>query len=228
MAEKNRRQYGWPIPKHLEGVVATLASTEPKSTISAIDPGKQKVGGDIRMAAGMGKLQEIDLGPEASAKNILRTEEARRRLEGLPLEVVEEPPRKEDKVAKPGRKRRQPKRRNSDDLRRDMMVEAVLKEAKCRIPSLYIILTQLTPTVDYFEEDKPPSPTGEYDEDADDAFYEQFRREFESSENRNQRKLAPPPGPKGVKDPPKGPKLGGSRSARAAMRLQEEQAAKKK
>jgi hypothetical protein len=58
---------------------------------------------------------------------------------------------------------------------------------------------------------------------------EKFRQEFlDSIESRQQRKVAPPPGAKGVKEPPKGPKLGGSRSARAAMRLQEEQAAKNK
>lgn len=91
-------------------------------------------------------------------------------------------------------------------------------------------LLTLTFAVDYFEEDRPPTPPGNDEEDADDAFYEQFRRDYESSEARNQqqRKPAPPPGPKGIKEQPKGPKLGGSRSARAAMRLQEEQAAKNK
>lgn len=84
-------------------------------------------------------------------------------------------------------------------------------------------------TVDYFDEDKPAPKPLNADQDADDALAEQFRREFlDSIDSRNQRKPAPPPGPKGAKDQPKGPKLGGSRSARAAMRLQEEQAAKNK
>ena len=83
--------------------------------------------------------------------------------------------------------------------------------------------------MEYFEEDQSQNPHSTGDADNDDAMVEKFRQEFlESIESRQQRKPAPPPGAKGVKEPPKGPKLGGSRSARAAMRLQEEQAAKSK
>jgi hypothetical protein len=88
----------------------------------------------------------------------------------------------------------------------------------------------LVGVVEYFEEDKPPSPPANGHGDTDEAFYEQFRREYENQESSKQRKPPPPPTAKGVKEPPKGPKLGGSRSARAAMamRIQEEQAAKNK
>ena len=61
------------------------------------------------------------------------------------------------------------------------------------------------------------------DQAADDRIAEQFRREFMDAIQ--QRRQRPPPssstaaGAKG--EPPKGPKLGGSRSARAAMRERE-------
>lgn len=82
--------------------------------------------------------------------------------------------------------------------------------------------------------DEPDAPTDATDDQAaDDRIAEQFRREFlDAIQNKHIRKTAPaPPGPaKGTKgeERPKGPKLGGSRSARAAMRAREEKAAKKK
>lgn len=161
----------------------------------------------------MGKLQEIDLGPEATARNIQRTEEAWRRLESGQPDIAQDEPPSKVRLGRDGKPWWGRNKRNSEDLRRDRMVEEVLREAK----------------LDYFEEDKPPSPAAEGSTNTDDAMVEQFRREFlESIEPRIQKKPAMPPGPKGAKEPPKGPKLGGSRSARAAMRLQEEQAAKNK
>ena len=67
---------------------------------------------------------------------------------------------------------------------------------------------------------------------ADDRIAEQFRREFMEAVSSRQRRRAPPPvttrGGKKEDDRPKGPKLGGSRSARAAMReMQEKQGARK-
>lgn len=96
------------------------------------------------MAAGLGQIQEIDLGPEASERNIQRTEEARRRLAGVAVETPEEAPRDKEKPGKSGRRRRQQKRRNSEDMRRDMLVEAVLSEAKCNDLSFTSLLTQHT------------------------------------------------------------------------------------
>ena len=68
------------------------------------------------------------------------------------------------------------------------------------------------------------------DQAADDRIAEQFRREFMDAVQ--QRRQKPPTTTKLVKgakvdDKPKGPKLGGSRSARAAMREQQEKATKK-
>lgn len=81
-----------------------------------------------RVAAGMGKLQEVDLGPDATTRNIERTEAAFRRLEGG--EPAEEQPARRVRLGRDGKPRRPPKRKNSNDLRRDQMVEAVLREAK--------------------------------------------------------------------------------------------------
>jgi hypothetical protein len=108
-------------------------------------------------------------------------------------------------------------------MRRDQMVEAVLRESKCMFTSRITTTRLLTLVVDYFDE-TPLANTRFAGTDED--MVEQFRTEyFESMESRQQRAPAAPPG---GKEGPKGPKLGGSRSARAAMRLQEEQAAKKK
>jgi hypothetical protein len=126
------------------------------------------------------------------------------------------------RLGRNGKPRRQPKRRNSEDIRRDAMVDAVLQEAK-RIYPLPPPLSRLTSSVDYFDSSAPP-PSNPNNEE---ALVEQFRQEFlESIQERQQRKPAPPV--RGEKEAPKGPKLGGSRSARAKMHAQEELAAKNK
>lgn len=160
-----------------------------------------------RLAAGQGKLQEVDLGPAAAA----RVEKDWKRLEaGEP----EEEPTNKSRKSKYGYQWRRGKRRDSDAERRDQMVEAVLREAK----------------LDYFDETVPANPRSQESGNNDDAVAERFRAEyFEAMEEQKQRK--PPPsasGTKGVKEPSRGPRLGGSKSARAKMRLQEEQAAKAK
>ncbi|TKA62512.1 hypothetical protein B0A49_09229 [Cryomyces minteri] len=154
-----------------------------------------------RQPAGLGKLQEIDLGPDATLRNIARTEAATRRLENGQIEEFEAPVGKV-RLGKDGKPWRGRKRRNSEDVKRDKLVEEVLNANE--------------------------------DQAADDRIAEQFRREFMDAINsKHVRRTAPtmPGGPtKGgkVDDRPKGPKLGGSRSARAAMRALEEKAGKKK
>lgn len=80
--------------------------------------------------------------------------------------------------------------------------------------------------------DEPEAAAPNDDQAADDRIAEQFRREFmDAISSRQQRKgpsstAKPAKGAK-VDDRPKGPKLGGSRSARAAMREQQEKAVKK-
>jgi hypothetical protein len=68
----------------------------------------------------------------------------------------------------------------------------------------------------------------EGDEALDAILADQFRQDFiDRAESKRRGPLAPPPAGKG-EEKPKGPKLGGSRMARAAMRQQEEKATAKK
>jgi hypothetical protein len=219
LAEQNYRQYGWPIPRHLQRTVAVIAPdlkhTFASSSIQAT-AASSTVDGSIensnRVAAGQGKLEEVDLGSYAAS----RTHKDWKKLEGGPSE-----PTPRVRLGRDGKPRRGPKRRNSDDIRRDQMVEAVLREAK-RNSILHFSPPLLTCTVEYFDE----APINPRFAGTDDDMVERFRTEyFDSIEERQQRKPVMPPG---AKDQPKGPKLGGSRSARAAMRQQEEQAAKTK
>jgi hypothetical protein len=90
----------------------------------------------------------------------------------------------------------------------------------------------LTSVVDYFDAQAPTnSHAPSVGNNNDDAILAQFQAEYyESVEEarQQQRKAVPTSGVKGAKEAPKGPKLGGSKSARAKMRLVEEQAAKNK
>jgi len=123
----------------------------------------------------------------------------------------------DDKPAKPRRARlgrdgrplkpRPRKRRNSEDVKRDALVEEVLKESR----------------LDMYDEPSPepqqPAGSGDGDDEAaDEKIAEQFRKDFLAAMEMRRRHRAP-----GQPKPPgeaahRGPKLGGSRSARAAMR----------
>jgi hypothetical protein len=143
-AEKNHRLYGWPIPAYLRHLVATVAPTTQQDAISTTSGkadsravGKMEESAESanpeyghRMAAGMGKLQEIDLGPEATAQNRQRTEEAWRQQQGGQADVPKVEPPAKVRLGRDGKPRRIRNRRNSEDLRRDAMVEAVMREAK--------------------------------------------------------------------------------------------------
>ncbi|KAL6710538.1 hypothetical protein ACN47E_008586 [Coniothyrium glycines] len=215
LAEQNYRQYGWPIPKHLQATVAAIAPDLKSTFVSGTYTHSTADGADNivdaqhsqRLAAGQGKLQEVDLGPAAAA----RVEEDWKRLD------AGEPPGEPASTARKGKygyQWRKSRRRNSDAERRDQLVEAVLKEAK----------------LDYFDDTVPSNPGFQNSNNNDDAVAERFRAEyFEALEEQKQRKHPPSAsGAKGVKEPSRGPKLGGSKSARAKMRLRGEKAAKAK
>lgn len=197
MAEQNHRQYGWPIPSHLQSTVAAIApdlkhtfTSQPvlaTSNSNTIDDGTEH---SSRAAAGQGKLEEVNLDSSVSRTH----------------KDWNSPPPPKVRLGRDGKPRRNRNRRTSDDIKRDQMVEAVLSEAK----------------LEYFDETPAPSRFA----GTDDDMVERFRNEyFESIEGRQARK---PPQLPGAKDQPKGPKLGGSRSARAAMQKKEEAAAKKR
>jgi hypothetical protein len=195
-----------------------------------------------------GKLMEIDLGDEARARNVVMTERARRRALGEAVDEEEDSgasssrPRKV-RLGRDGKPWRGRNRRNSEDIKRDQLVEEFLKENRRKTPpsaSHYITHLLITVTVDVY--DLPPEPpavagpsTG--DEGADEKIAEEFRREFMDAMMQRQQRRRPAtnakPVPKGTKaaaeEVLKGPKLGGSRNQRAAMRdiLLKEQERKK-
>lgn len=83
-----------------------------------------------RNRALQGQLAEVDLGDEARSRNEALTERARRRLQGEAVEDEEDQagrPRKV-RIGKDGKPWRSRNRRNSDDVRRDQLVEEILRE----------------------------------------------------------------------------------------------------
>ena len=165
-----------------------------------------------RQPASLGKLQEIDLGTDASLRNAERTEAAiRRRKNGDQIAAEEEKPAKPRKprLGRDGKpmKPRPKKRRDSEDIKRDQLVEQVLRESRLEIY------------------DEPEPPDNNNDLNADERIAEQFRQDFMDAMQARQRHHAAgqpkPPAGKASETSQKGPKLGGSRSARAAMREKE-------
>lgn len=95
---------------------------------------------------------------------------------------------------------------------------------------LTLITSSLTFPVDFFDSTTPANPHANTSTNTDDALVEQFRTEYyESMEAKQQARKPPAPPVKGAPPPITGPKLGGSKSARAKMhKLQQEEAARKK
>ncbi|PGH19070.1 hypothetical protein AJ79_00104 [Helicocarpus griseus UAMH5409] len=162
-----------------------------------------------RQPASLGKLHEIDLGPDAKLRNIERTEAATRRLVGDERAPDEEEEARDDpaKKARPGKDGgknwRGRKRRNSEDIRRDKLVEEVLRESKLDV---------------YDEPEAAVEQQNDDDMAADDRIAEQFRRDFLDAIHSRRRGARAKTSKTAKTDVPRGPKLGGSRSARAAMR----------
>ena len=175
-----------------------------------------------RQPAAVGKLHEIDLGPDATLRNIARTEAA---ISGDGKQAAEPPrPPPKPRIGRNGKlyTPRPRKRRNSADVARDRIVEDVLRETR----------------LDIYDDEIMPPPAGtagvEDDQAADDRIAEQFRRDFLDAITQRRKRAKQAPGGSGsggakgkvADERPKGPKLGGSRSARAAMREREEAANK--
>ena len=186
---------------------------------SSTDP----AGNRARNPASQGKLHEIDLGPSATLLNIARTEAV---ISGAPPPPP--PPKKPPKprIGRNGkvyipRPRADRNRRNSADIARDKVVDDILRETKLEV---------------YDDpQSNPPEEVGkgpEVEEEgaADERLAEQFRREFLDAMSQRREKSNKMPGSgagaKPGEERPKGPKLGGSRNARAAMKEREEAAAR--
>ncbi|KAI0600162.1 hypothetical protein F4775DRAFT_93624 [Biscogniauxia sp. FL1348] len=182
----------------------------------------------------LGKLMEVDLGEESRSRNLARTDRAWRKLRGEAVDEEEEEDgaaasSKKVRLGKDGKPWRPRNRRNSDDIRRDQLVEELLRENR----------------LDVYDTPAPApgdaSGSGDADKEeaaADDRIAEQFRREFlDAMAQRHRRRHTTivnkykRPSTRKEEDILRGPKLGGSRNTRAAMRdilLQKEKEKKKK
>ena len=195
--------------------VATTATQQQSSSLS-------------RNPAALGKIQEIDLGPTPTLLNRQRTEALLRRAAGEdvgPLPPTDVAPKKKKERVRLGRNgkpivRRGPKPRNTEDVERDRLVEALMREGR----------GDMYDNTEETEEAQGAGNAGDGDDDgeADERLAERFRQDFmEAMQARSQQnkpkasmgaqgKTGPGAGDKD--NPLKGgPKLGGSRSARAAM-----------
>lgn len=88
-----------------------------------------------RNRALQGQLMEIDLGDEARSRNEALTERARRRLQGEAVEDEEQLNGRPTKVrlGKDGKPWRPRNRRTSDDIKRDKLVEEILRENRRKL-----------------------------------------------------------------------------------------------
>ncbi|KAE8144313.1 hepatocellular carcinoma-associated antigen 59-domain-containing protein [Aspergillus avenaceus] len=167
-----------------------------------------------REPAALGKLHEIDLGQETKLHNIARTEAATKRLVGDEEDARpgnEILPASRNLAGKDGNPRRNRGWRTNEDLERDRLVEEVLRESK----------------LDVYEEPEDEMAMLGHDQAADDKVAEQFRRDFLDA-IQSRRRVTRTKNAKVTKtEVPRGPKLGGSRSARAAMREMQDKQGRK-
>ncbi|RAH65848.1 telomere length and silencing 1 family protein [Aspergillus aculeatinus CBS 121060] len=169
-----------------------------------------------REPASLGKLHEIDLGQESKLQNIARTEAATRKLAGNDndLALATESGSKATHSGKEQRPWRNRKRRTSEDVERDRLVEEILRESKLDVYDGPL----------EGEENEAGDADGQA---ADDRVAEQFRKDFLDA-IQSRRRVARARNTKSTKtEAPRGPKLGGSRSARAAMREMQEKSGRK-
>jgi len=154
--------------------------------------------------ATLGKLHEVDLGEEVKQRNIALTAQA---LSGQPATSDSSHHYPSDAKGGGGG-RRHKRRRNSQDIERDRLVEEVLKETR----------------LDLYPEDVEEKLADDEEGAADDKIAEKFRKEFIDAILSKRRRRGGEAKAKGNKKEdkkrPKGPKLGGSRMARAQMREQ--------
>ncbi|OCT53589.1 hypothetical protein CLCR_10401 [Cladophialophora carrionii] len=162
------------------------------------------------------QLAEVDLGTSAHHLNLARTQAALERVKAgqAPIEDDVKPSKpRRPRLGRDGKpmKPRPRKRRNSEDLARDALVEQFLHENKIDIYD--------TSTPEPANVTRREGEGGEVgDPDDDERFAERFRQEFMDAmaERRSRAKSATQT--KGATaTESRGPKLGGSRSARAKM-----------
>jgi len=189
--------------------------TAPPNTQVPLEPGR------------MNRIDEVDLGRSAHDVNLARTQAAIERAKaGQPLATEESKPvrPRKPRIGPDGKpmKPRPRKRRNSEDMARDALVEQVLHEHKLDI---YDADGDAGRRLNDLAAEAEGRADTEPDVDADERLAEQFRQEFmEAMADRRQRhKAVSQPKAPGAGTADRGPKLGGSRSARAKMAQQQQQ-----
>lgn len=114
-----------------ESQANSSVSTQPAErevTTGLSVPGHQK-----REPASLGKLHEIDLGQEATLRNIARTEAATRRMTergDTPISAMDAAS-EAGRPSSDGKSWRNRKQRTQADIDRDRLVEEVLRESRC-------------------------------------------------------------------------------------------------
>ncbi|KAF7542700.1 hypothetical protein G7Z17_g11353 [Cylindrodendrum hubeiense] len=211
MNDKHIRASGPPSSSKDAPAPAATATAPAASakTIAPVAPGPstKPEGGHAVM---QGRLMEIDLGEEARDINVARTERAT--LHGGSYAPGDDSSggrrAKKPRLGRDGKPWRPRNRRPSDAIKRDQLVEEILRENR----------------LDVYEAPAEPSPKASGpDEDgaADDRLAEEFRQQFLDDVAQRQlkkKKATNQPVRPGAEDILKGPKLGGSRNVRAAMR----------
>lgn len=167
---------------------------------------------------------EIDLGDDVRDRNVARTERITQGGAGHE-EVPQGRRAKKPRLGRDGKPWRPRNRRGSDAIKRDQLVEEVLRETRRTFIPLESIYKRRSNNVlvDVYEMPDKVSKTSQAEEDgaADDRLAEEFRQQFlEDVAQRQLRKKKPAnqPARPGAEDVLKGPKLGGSRNVRAQMR----------
>lgn len=149
---------------------------------------------------------EIDLGNEARERNVAMTERAQQG-DGAADETMGRRAKK-PRLGRDGKPWRPRNRRGSDAIKRDQLVEQVLHESRLDVYEL--------PDQNTANTSKP-----EQDGAADDRLADEFQQRFLDDVAQRQlrkKKAANQPARPGSEDVLKGPKLGGSRNMRAAVR----------
>lgn len=80
-----------------------------------------------------GKLMEIDLGDDVRNRNEAMTDLARRRLQGERIQDEQPPKPKKARLGRDGKPWRPRNRRDSDAIKRDQLVEDILRENRCEL-----------------------------------------------------------------------------------------------
>ena len=128
-------------------------SNQPSGT-SATQRGESATDkGEEEHTALTGKLFEVDLGDEVRSRTEAMTDRAKRKLQGLAVEDeenAEHQRRKKVRLGRDGKPWRPKNRRNSDDVKRDQLVEEILRENRRKSPPHLVQNSTIHPAREMF------------------------------------------------------------------------------